>query len=976
MGGLFGMGGGESRSVSTFDKMVAGMRFQTSAFGLSWTLLFGRNRITGNLVDYQDFIAIPHTETQTSGGGGGGGKGGSTPTQTSSHTSYTYQVALALGLIAGPVASDVLKGIWLGKERKAVTVFELMAGNSPQEPWSYMVSNHPERALGYHGLVCAVAPSFDLGDSGSLPNIGVEMVGLHPYDQPIDVVDYEATLAGPAVGGLVTVTVPEHLHFVSDNGVKDSLDAPLTESGSGDPGSGEYRDEGNGTYSFSELDIGQTVKISYTYNQQWGAIADDILKYIWNNSFCGLGQGLLKLGDWTDFRNFCLANNWQLSPFLTAQEEAKGLYERILDMTNSVLAWREGMLDIIPLGDTQVAGNGVIWMPNLSSLYSLDTSHFLVDDRDSMPVRWDGDTPQDAYNHVRVEFLNKDNEYNVEPAEYKDEANIEDYGLKTDPTTYKFHEITFKEMAQQVAQIKVNKNLFQPGAYEFQLPWHFGRYDPGDIVDLTDLGLSLKSKPVRITKKTVAVDGCYTFRAVPLDIGSATPGSHDVPEGEGEVFDYGVEPGNVNAPVIFVPPIGLMESEMEVWAAISGGQYWGGCNIWISESGDNYKYVGQVVGKARHGTLSASLPASAVSPDTVNTLSVDLTGSRGVLLSGTQQDAEQYNTLCKVGDEYLAYKTATLTSQYNYDLTWLVRGAYGSGMALRLVGSEFVRLDKGLFKYLCKRVDIGKTIYIKFQSFNIHLLQAQDLADLDPYEFVITNPGDQGTEPVVGLTVGNDALSPNTKVDVAFNSCPTYDTLGSKYVAGALGFTINAGAVGVNGLDSGSLAAASLYYYYAIANAATGAVGGLLSLSGSSPAMPSGYTHKRLLGVVYTDISAHFVEFSQVDYEWLYGNVQSLANGITAQSWTDQDASGLIPPISTRGKFSLLMENEESAGLSFGLRRNGSTATLGQVYGTCLPGASAQVNDWCDTDVSQVVELNVDNDIIWNLYVAGFYLTI
>ncbi len=58
---------------------------------------------------------------------------------------------------------------------------------------------------------------------------------------------------------------------------------------------------------------------------------------------------------------------------------------------------------------------------------------------------------------------------------------------------------------------------------------------------------------------------------------------------------------------------------------------------------------------------------------------------------------------------------------------------------------------------------------------------------------------------------------------------------------------------GVNGLDTGSVAASNWYYYWAISNGTTTA--GLWSLSYSSPTMPSGYTYKKFIGAVYNQSS-------------------------------------------------------------------------------------------------------------------------
>ena len=77
---------------------------------------------------------------------------------------------------------------------------------------------------------------------------------------------------------------------------------------------------------------------------------------------------------------------------------------------------------------------------------------------------------------------------------------------------------------------------------------------------------------------------------------------------------------------------------------------------------------------------------------------------------------------------------------------------------------------------------------------------------------------------------------------------------------------------GVNGLDTGSVAASNWYYYWAISNGTTTA--GLWSLSYSSPTMPSGYTYKKFIGAVYNQSSggsgnAHLCEVHQKG-GWIY----------------------------------------------------------------------------------------------------------
>ncbi len=144
------------------------------------------------------------------------------------------------------------------------------------------------------------------------------------------------------------------------------------------------------------------------------------------------------------------------------------------------------------------------------------------------------------------------------------------------------------------------------------------------------------------------------------------------------------------------------------------------------------------------GTLAAPLPAGS-DPDTTNTLSVDLTASRGALIAATQADADQGNTVCYVDGEYVAYEQATLTSQYRYDLGrhgaaagYLRRGLYGSAIAAHAAGASFVRLRKGtVFQLPYDKGQIGATIHVKLLSFNLWGGGRQTLDQVTAYAHTI-----------------------------------------------------------------------------------------------------------------------------------------------------------------------------------------------------------------------------------------------
>lgn len=69
-----------NKTLSTSETKIEAMSLQSSAYGVAIPLLYGVNRIAGNMLWYGGFKAIPKTQTT-------GGKGGGVKTQ---NTTYTY----------------------------------------------------------------------------------------------------------------------------------------------------------------------------------------------------------------------------------------------------------------------------------------------------------------------------------------------------------------------------------------------------------------------------------------------------------------------------------------------------------------------------------------------------------------------------------------------------------------------------------------------------------------------------------------------------------------------------------------------------------------------------------------------------------------------------------------------------------------------------------------------------------------------
>jgi hypothetical protein len=143
-----------------------------------------------------------------------------------------------------------------------------------------------------------------------------------------------------------------------------------------------------------------------------------------------------------------------------------------------------------------------------------------------------------------------------------------------------------------------------------------------------------------------------------------------------------------------------------------------------------------------------------------------------------------------------------------------------------------------------------------------------------------------------GLNLSNDGTSPNTVIDVSAGIACSDDATTMMSLAA---FTKSISATwavgsGNGGLDTGTVAASTWYHVHVIERTDTGVVDVLISLSATSPALPTNYTKKRRIGSIRTDASSHILAFSQNGDEFLwvaaFGDVNTSSLGTTATLFT------------------------------------------------------------------------------------------
>lgn len=441
------------------------------------------------------------------------------------------------------------------------------------------------------------------------------------------------------------------------------------------------------------------------------------------------------------------SNGFFISPVLNSAQSCSSIIEQWLEAGNTGVYWSEGLLKFIPYGDTTTIGNGYVYTPQTAPVVDLDDDDFLAG-QDDDPVTVERTPWQDAYNSVKVQFSNRLNAYNDDIVQETDDYAIGLYGLRPEAQQdYSF--LCTATAATFSANIRIKRLVYIRGKYHFTVSaLRYCFLEPMDLVTLTDLDLGLNKTPVRIieTEENDSYEMEITAEEFPWGTATATiyPKQPALPPPPPPSL---TQPGDTNVISIFEPTTRvattLANSAFQIWIALNGGPNWGGCNVWLSKSGDGYQQIGTQTGPTRAGNITANLPAGVSNPDVGDTLSVTTSGQ---LFNVTVQQATALATLSKVGSEYLAYADATVTGSNgqqitDYNLNYLVRGAFSSPNIAHAANDPneniFVRLDSQVFQYSFDPSLAGETIYFKFTSFNLLQNQVQDLSDVVAYPYVV-----------------------------------------------------------------------------------------------------------------------------------------------------------------------------------------------------------------------------------------------
>nr|DAY10687.1 MAG TPA: tail protein [Caudoviricetes sp.] len=623
MGFLFHRG----KNTTSRADMIADFQINTASYGEVVPEILGTTRVSGNIIDYEDFTAHEHKTTTRTGKGGG-----------SKHTdiSYTYTVAAAIALCEGPIAG--IGKVWKDKEvyqypneNIQLTLFN---GAVAQAPWPYMTSKHPDKALPYSGLAY-MAGVVDLGDRGSLPQYNFEVYG-------------------------------------------------------------KLRDTGDG------VDVNPADYIEHVLQ----SVGADV-----------------QIEGIDNFRAYCKAADILIStPPAQKSAKAQQIINDIAEITNSLVFWSTDRLKIVPLADKPIG----TWTPANQIQYDLTADDFIAG-TDGQLILYKRKDTSEAYNEATVEFINRANSYEKETVSFEVVADVQRNGLK--PASKKTaHYLYTKARAQYYAEQLAMKRLYAKTQYTFRLDWAFCTLEVGDLVTLTDEACQLNKQIVVITAVNEAADGQLEFTAEGKPAGTYAPARYDVHENERPFIDYNQAAPSVNDVAIF-QTVGDVGGN-QVFIGVNAPAGWGGCSVWLSDTGENYSRIGSITQQARMGRTRLAFN------ETANACEVTL--NQGTLKGGTHIDAERANTLCWVNGEAFSYEGANMAPNNQFSLTGLVRGQYGTNAISHNAGERFIRVDEALFRYPYRKEDIGKTIHLKFTSMNLFGSNEQELDEVQAYQYTLT----------------------------------------------------------------------------------------------------------------------------------------------------------------------------------------------------------------------------------------------
>lgn len=445
----------------------------------------------------------------------------------------------------------------------------------------------------------------------------------------------------------------------------------------------------------------------------------DYIRYVLDK----IGLKEVEIEGLQNYREYCAAADLLISTpsDKSRLQKARDIINDIAKLTNAYIFWSNDRFKIVPLEDRAVGA----WEPNRTILYDLTSNDFIPQSGGAL-VTYQRKDSSAIFNQFPVEFINRDNGYEKESVSYTLTEDVVMDGVRqAEPV--QAHYLYTKQRAVKLAEQIARRNKYCRNKYTFKLPWNFCRLEVGDLVSLTDEYSGLDKEVVIIDSVVEDTNGILTFTAISRPPGRYKAPKYEVKDTKRPFVDFNQPAPDTDTPVIIQPPADLTANGLEVWLGARGKEKgWGGCEVYVSDDNTHYKHIGSISAAARMGVLT-----KGITKDDRDIF----VRTNGTFISGTKQDAERGNTLCRLDGECLSYQTAVLQADGTYKLCDCIRGQYHTVQTEHKEGDMFCRIDETLLRVPFRKEDIGKKIWVKLPAYNIFGSGMQEISEVTAYQY-------------------------------------------------------------------------------------------------------------------------------------------------------------------------------------------------------------------------------------------------
>lgn len=398
------------------------------------------------------------------------------------------------------------------------------------------------------------------------------------------------------------------------------------------------------------------------------------------------------------------SQEYRLSIALTEQLPLMDWVDFILGHCNGYRHWSEGQLHLGAFKDKP-------------SIVSLDQDDLVREDGENPPppVQIVKRKATETSNLIELSWIDREKTYDLSVAVAKDDVDRRVSGkVRINPVD--LTGIKRKELAIRQAYQLLFEGMYRFSIYSFDVAYKNMLYEVGDMIDLSDGGQLVsermliiareEDKDGRLIKIEAVEDIAGLYPAIPYDT-EQTLAVPDVPTGSGDLVSGTLSfREHVTAPnlYLFFSP---------------GDSITNGAFIYRSFDDELYEFVGRVafdrdtLPNSAGTTTSILSRAKSVLHRYSESFTVDIGTITSLRLDVSDDEFFQNQSLVKIGNEIMAFKTAEDQGSGVWKLTQTIRGLFGTEAIEHPVGSVFATVSLiDLFYYLVDEV-AGQTVYFK-----------------------------------------------------------------------------------------------------------------------------------------------------------------------------------------------------------------------------------------------------------------------